>query len=326
VFTVSGVVLAGLALGPGAGLSAGELVAFLFLVALFLEPIAEFTEILDQTQTAVAGWRKVLDVLDTPIEVPDPGPSGAVLGEAPPEIRVEGVSYRYPKGAYALRDIDLVIRAGASMALVGATGSGKSTLAKLLVRLADPTEGRVTVSGVPLDTVSFASLRRRMVLVPQEGFLFDGTILDNVRFANPSATEAHVRLAFSELGLNEWLDTLPHGLTTEVGQRGESLSVGERQLVSLARAYVANPTCLLLDEATSAVDPGTETRIARALESLSRGRTSITIAHRLSTAERSDWVVVLEGGRLAEQGTHDDLLAAGGVYAGLHASWMSVTT
>jgi putative ABC transport system ATP-binding protein len=326
VFTVSGVVLAGLALGPGAGLTAGELVAFLFLVALFLEPIAEFTEILDQTQTAVAGWRKVLDVLDTPIEVPDPGPSGAVLGEAPPEIRVEGVSYRYPKGAYALRDIDLVIRAGGSVALVGATGSGKSTLAKLLVRLADPTEGRITVSGVPLDTVSFASLRRRMVLVPQEGFLFDGTILDNVRFANPTATEAHVRLAFSELGLNEWLDTLPHGLTTEVGQRGESLSVGERQLVSLARAYVANPTFLLLDEATSAVDPGTETRIARALESLSRGRTSITIAHRLSTAERSDWVVVLEGGRLVEQGTHDDLLAAGGVYAGLHASWMSVTT
>jgi putative ABC transport system ATP-binding protein len=326
VFTVSGVVLAGLALGPGAGLTAGELVAFLFLVALFLEPIAEFTEILDQTQTAVAGWRKVLDVLDTPIEVPDPGPSGAVLGDAPPEIRVEGVSYRYPKGAYALRDIDLVIRAGGSVALVGATGSGKSTLAKLLVRLADPTEGRITVSGVPLDTVSFASLRRRMVLVPQEGFLFDGPILDNVRFANPSATEAHVRLAFSELGLNEWLDTLPHGLTTEVGQRGESLSVGERQLVSLARAYVANPTCLLLDEATSAVDPGTETRIARALESLSRGRTSITIAHRLSTAERADWVVVLEGGRLAEQGTHDDLLAADGVYAGLHRSWMSVTT
>jgi ATP-binding cassette subfamily B protein len=326
VFTVSLVVLAGLAIGPGGGLSAGTLVAFLFLVALFLEPIAEFTEILDQTQTAVAGWRKVLDVLDTPIEVADPGAEGVDLPPDPPEIRVEHVTYRYPGGgAPALDDVDVVIRAGASVAVVGATGSGKSTLAKLLVRLADPSEGRILVDDVPLDTVRFASLRSRLVLVPQEGFLFDGTILDNVRFANPKATEADVRLAFSELGLDEWLDTIPHGLVTEVGQRGESLSVGERQLVSLARAYVANPTCLLLDEATSAVDPGTETRIARALESLSRGRTSITIAHRLSTAERADWVLVMEHGRLVEQGTHARLAAAGGAYSALHASWMAVT-
>ena len=325
VFTVSAVVLAGLGLGPDAGLTAGELVAFLFLVALFLEPIAEFTEILDQTQTAVAGWRKVLDVLDTPVEVADPGPSGTPLAGGPPEIRVEGVSYRYPGGAYAVRDVDMHVRAGASVALVGATGSGKSTLAKLLVRLADPTAGRITVHGVDLRQVPFADLRSKLVLVPQEGFLFDGTILSNVRFANPAATEAGVRLAFYELGLDEWLDTLPRGLETQVGQRGESLSVGERQLVSLARAYVANPTCLLLDEATSAVDPGTETRIARALESLSRGRTSITIAHRLSTAERSDHVFVLDDGRLVEEGSHDALLARGGVYAGLHASWMDVT-
>ena len=139
------------------------------------------------------------------------------------------------------------------------------------------------------------------------------------------ASEADVRLAFYELGLDEWLDTMPHGLATEVGQRGDSLSVGERQLVALARAYVANPTCLLLDEATSAVDPGTETRIARALESLARGRTSITIAHRLSTAERANWVMVLDAGRLVEQGHHDDLLTAGGIYAALHASWLDVT-
>jgi putative ABC transport system ATP-binding protein len=324
VFTTSAVVLAGLALGSDAGLSSGELVAFLFLVALFLEPIAEFTEILDQTQTAVAGWRKVLDVLDTPVEVADPV-DGVALPDGPPEIRVEAVSYRYPGGAYALHDVDLVVRSGASVALVGATGSGKSTLAKLLVRLADPTEGRVRVHGVDLRDVAFDDLRSKLVLVPQEGFLFEGTILDNVRFANQAATEAAVRLAFSELGLDEWLDTLPHGLATNVGQRGESLSVGERQLVALARAYVANPTCLLLDEATSAVDPGTETRIARALESLSRGRTSITIAHRLSTAERADHVFVLDRGRLVEEGSHEQLLAAGGTYAGLYASWMDVT-
>jgi putative ABC transport system ATP-binding protein len=327
VFTTSAVVLAGVALGPGSGLSAGEMVAFLFLVALFLEPIAEFTEILDQTQTAVAGWRKVLDVLDTPIEVPDPGPSGAVLPDGPPEIRLERVSYRYPGvgDAYAVRDVDAVVRSGASIALVGATGSGKSSLAKLLVRLADPTSGSVKVHGLDLRDIQSSSLRSNLVLVPQESFLFATTILENVRFANPKASEADVRLAFYELGLDEWLDTLPHGLATQVGQRGDGLSVGERQLVALARAYVANPTCLLLDEATSAVDPGTETRIARALESLSRGRTSITIAHRLSTAERSDWVLVLDDGRLVEEGTHEDLIAAGGVYAGLHASWMDVT-
>jgi putative ABC transport system ATP-binding protein len=250
------------------------------------------------------------------------------LPDGPPEIRLVGVTYRYPghgDPSYAVKDVDAVIRSGASVALVGATGSGKSTLAKLLVRLADPSAGTIEFHGIDLRQVQSASLRSNIVLVPQESFLFATTILENVRFANPKASEADVRLAFYELGLDDWLDTLPRGLSTQVGQRGEGLSVGERQLVALARAYVANPTCLLLDEATSAVDPGTETRIARALESLARGRTSITIAHRLSTAERSDWVLVLDDGRLVEQGTHADLLAMRGVYAGLHASWMDVT-
>jgi putative ABC transport system ATP-binding protein len=170
------------------------------------------------------------------------------------------------------------------------------------------------------------SLRETMVMVPQDAFLFDTTILENVRFGRLDATDEDVRLAFVELGLDGWVDGLTDGIDTTVGERGEHLSAGERQLVALARAYVANPSCLVLDEATSSVDPATEARLARALERLSRGRTSITIAHRLSTAARADWVLVFAGGRLVEQGRHDDLVAGSGVYAGLHASWLDATS
>jgi putative ABC transport system ATP-binding protein len=207
------------------------------------------------------------------------------------------------------------------VAIVGETGSGKSTLAKLLTRLMDPTSGRVLVDGVDLRQVRFSSLRERVVLVPQEGFLFDATLLENVRFGRPDATDADVRLALTELGLDAWLAGLPQGLATEVGQRGESLSAGERQLVALARAYLADPDLLVLDEATSAVDPSTEVRLQRALEGLTRGRTSIAIAHRLSTAEAADEVVVVDGGRVVERGPHRVLVEQGGVYAALHASW-----
>ncbi|HVF76110.1 MAG TPA: ABC transporter ATP-binding protein [Acidimicrobiales bacterium] len=321
VLTVAGVVTAGVAIGPEGGLTAGRLVAFVFLVLLLLEPVAEFTEVVDQTQLAVAGWRKVLDVIDTPVEVPDPVP-GLVLPPGPPEVVVTRVSFSYGSTP-VLHDVSCVMPAGRRVALVGATGSGKTTLAKLLTRLADPTTGRILVSGIDLRDIAASSLRHSFVLVPQEGFLFDTTVAENVRFGRPDASDDDVRLGFVELGLEPWVDGLPQGLQTPVGQRGEHLSVGERQLVSLARAYVANPTCLILDEATSAVDPATEVRLTRAIESLARGRTSITIAHRLATAERADLVLVLDHGRLVEAGTHGALLERGGVYAQLHSRWTS---
>ena len=332
VLTIAAVVVIGVWQGPASGLTAGALVGFMFLVYRFLEPIAEFTEILDQTQTAVAGWRRVLAVLEVPIEIADPE-GGQCLPLGPPRVEADHVSYAYrPRPGHddtvspALLDVSFTIEPATSVAVVGATGSGKTTLAKLLTRLADPVEGAIRVGGIDLRDVSMQSLRSTLVMVPQEAFLFDTSILENVRFGRLDATDEDVRLAFVELGLDGWVDGLTDGIDTMVGERGEHLSAGERQLVALARAYVANPTCLVLDEATSSVDPATEARLARALESLSRGRTSITIAHRLSTAARADWVLVFDGGRLVEQGDHRDLVRAGGVYAGLHASWLDATS
>ena len=207
--------------------------------------------------------------------------------------------------------------------MVGETGSGKTTFAKLLTRLMDPASGRVTVDGVDLRTVRFSSLRERIVMVPQDGFLFDGTLAENIRFGRPAATDEEIRLALTELGLADWLEGLPDGLSTPVGQRGESLSAGERQLVALARAYLADPDLLLLDEATSAVDPATEVRLARALEGVTRGRTAVSIAHRLSTAEAADEVLVFDQGRIVQRGPHAELVAEPGVYADMHASWVS---
>ena len=222
-----------------------------------------------------------------------------------------------------LHDVNLRIAPNTRVAVVGETGSGKTTLAKLLTRLMDPSSGSVRLDGVDLREVGFESLRERVVMVPQEGFLFDSTLRANARYGRLGAGDDEIRAAVAELGLSDWLDSLPHGLDTRVGQRGESLSAGERQLVALVRAHLASPDLLVLDEATSAVDPALEMRIGRALERLTRGRTSVTIAHRMSTAENADDVVVVDKGRIAQRGPHAALVAEGGVYGRLHASWVA---
>lgn len=334
------VVVVGTLLGVGGGLSAGQLVAFLFLVQLFTGPVQMATEILNELQNAVAGWRRVIAVIETPVQVAEK-PGAVTQDRGPAHVTLRDVRFSYPNGPEVLHGVTLDLPPRTKVAVVGRTGSGKTTIAKLVTRLMDPTAGAVELDGVDLRDLTFASLRERVVLVPQEGFLFDGTVLANAAYGLRSAStvepvagdpvepspevRAAVEQAFAELGLSDWVADLPDGLDTEVGQRGEALSAGERQLVAIARAYLAQPDLLVLDEATSAVDPATEVRIARALDSLTAGRSTITIAHRLSTAEASDLVVVVDEGHVAEVGPHDELAAADGIYARMHASWVAQT-
>ena len=331
VLCVSGVVAVGVLRGPGGGLSSGALVGFIFLTYRFLEPVAEFTEVFDQTQSAVASLRRVIGVLDTPVGPPQ-HPEPRPLPEGPLGITVDHVSFAYRSRSsdtaedLVLHEVSLDIPAGQVVAVVGRTGSGKTTLGRLVARFADPTKGTVRLGGVNVADVSNEELRNRLMVVPQEPFLFDDTILNNLRFSRPDATDEECLDALSSLDLAEWVASLPDGLATRVGQRGSSLSAGERQLVALGRAAISDPDVLILDEATSSVDALTEVRLSRALEKLSRGRTTLTIAHRLSTAARSDRVVVLEKGYVVEDGTHAALLAAGGLYSTMYESWIAATT
>ncbi len=324
-FAVAAVIGTGAWFGRRWDLSFGDVVAFVFLVTIFVEPLSELSETFDLTQTAVAGWRKVLGVLDIPLDLVEPSP-GLTLPGGVLSVRTEDLEFGYRDGGgLVLHGISTEVPAGAHVAIVGETGCGKTTFAKLLCRLADPTSGRIVIGDVDLRDVAPESRRMAIRMVAQDGFLFDTTVRENVRMGRADAPDADVDRAFELLGLSSWVATLPEGLDTPVGERGENLSVGERQLVALARAQLGGPGLLILDEATSAVDPETERVLATALERLSEGRTTVTIAHRMSTAEAAEDVLVFDRGRIVDRGDHRSLLARGGIYAALYESWLGNT-
>ena len=305
-------------------LTVGTVAFFVLTLSNLFEPVQQLSQLFNMVQAAGAGLHKLYGLLDTPVDVPER--PGAVDLPERGNVEVDGVSFAYGDGPAVLRDVSLRIPEGARLALVGPTGAGKSTLAKLIARLYDPTQGGVRFGGVDLADATLASLRGRIVVIPQEGFLFNGTIRDNVRLARAGATDTQVDEALRAVGAFDRFAALPEGLDTEVQERGSRLSAGERQLVSLARAALVDPAVLVLDEATSSLDPGTEALVEAAVDRLLEARTVVVIAHRLSTAERADVVGVVDDGELVELGTHDELVAAGRRYADLYATWTAGVT
>ena len=318
------VISVGLVMGPQRGVTAGVLLAFLFLVNLLIAPVQSLVEILDFAQSAASGLRRIVDTLDAPIEIPEADDPVDLPG-GPLAVSFENVGFAYPTGPEVLSDVTAAVSPGRRVAVVGETGSGKTTFAKLLVRLLDPSRGVVRIDGIDLRAVARPSLRARVAFVPQEGFLFTGTVADNVRYGRPEASDEQVETAFIELELDDWVSQLPDGVHTPVGERGSNLSAGEKQLVALVRAWVSTPDLLVLDEATSAVDPALDVQLRRAISRLTSGRTSITVAHRLATAEAADEILVFDQGRLVQRGTHHELLGVDGVYAGMYADWTTGT-
>jgi ABC-type multidrug transport system fused ATPase/permease subunit len=306
-------------------ISSGVVIAFVLALNGFFDPIQQLSQVYTTYQSGMAALDKIFDLLDVEPDLVD-APDAIELGRLRGEIELRDVSFRYGAEAdcaYAVRDVCLTVPPGQTVALVGSTGAGKSTIAKLVARFYDPTDGAVLVDGHDLRAVTQASLRGQLGIVPQEGFLFSGTIGDNIAFGRPDATREEVRAAAHAVGADEFIEGLEHGYETPVGERGTQLSAGQRQLVAFARALVADPRILILDEATSNVDLHTEGRIEAGLRRLLAGRTSIVIAHRLSTIRQAGRIVVIDGGRIVEQGTHDELLEAEGAYWRLYRDWMA---
>lgn len=306
-------------------LQVGVLVAFILYLGSFFQPIQQLVQLYNTYQQGQAAVTKLRELLATDPTVAE-SPDAYALPPAEGSIAFERVSFGYDPAAPVLRDVDLHIAAGETIAFVGATGAGKSTIAKLVTRFYDPTSGRVLIDGHDLRDITLTSLRRQLGLVPQEPFLFTGTIGDNVGFARPGASDDEIRQAIAAVGLEELIDRLPSGIDTPVHERGQSLSSGERQLIALARAFLAAPRVLVLDEATSNLDLKSETKVEAALDVLLQGRTAILIAHRLSTAMHADRIIVVDEGRIAESGPHDDLVARDGPYAAMFRTWTTSTT
>jgi ABC-type multidrug transport system fused ATPase/permease subunit len=319
-------VATGIVLGYGGWLvlegevTVGTLLAFTLYLSNFFDPVQQLSQLYNTFLSAIAAMDKIIEVLDEEPEIVD-RPDAAALPRIAGRVRFDRVRFGYGDGPEVLHGVELDIPAGTTVALVGHTGAGKSTIAKLIARFYDPRQGAITIDGHDLRDVDQQSLRRQLGIVPQEGFLFAGTVAENIAFGRPDAPREDVEGAARAVGAHAFVERLPEGYDTELGERGFRLSLGQRQLVAFARALLADPRILILDEATSSVDIATERQIERALRRLLAGRTAFVIAHRLSTIRDADRIVVLEHGRVVEQGTHDQLLARRGLYTSLYGDW-----